>query len=116
MAIDIERVRVVPNNYEIAQGESFSSVLVLRDIANVALDLTGCTISAKMKRSPISGAPIAIGAEITTPLSGTVTLTMTTANTTAIGAGRYIYSVILTLPTTLKKIKVLDGIITVKLG
>ena len=99
-------------NFEFYKGETFSQNLVVRGDDDIAIDLTGATISAKMARSHVATARTIITASVVNPVTGVVNLTL--ANTSTLAAGRYIYSVLLTTQS-LKKVKFLDGIISINL-
>ena len=96
------------SNIYIDQGADFTTVISLTDSNNDALNLTGYSALAQIRKSHGS-TPIAatFGTALTTT-TGQLTLTLTDAITTAMDSGRYVYDVLLT-DASGDKTRVLEG-------
>jgi len=90
-------------NFSIEQGTDFSRVITWRDQANVLINLTGYTarLQAREKIADTAtlidlsvGAGIALGGTL-----GTITLSMTAAQTTALNFVTAVYNLEMTSPT-----------------
>jgi hypothetical protein len=71
----------------IFQGASYSYSLTLKDGANVAINLTGCTITSQVRKTQASSEILAtFSVAITSASGGTATLSLTPAQTAALPA------------------------------
>ena len=98
----------------IDQGTTFKNTINLTDdTTNVAINLYGYSVSSQIRRSYYSAN---ISANITCNISnvsnGEITMSMTSANTTNIKAGRYVFDVVTLDPLNVKT-RVLEGIISI---
>jgi len=98
----------------IDQGATFSSVITLTNDDNTAIDLTGYTFECQIRKSYYSTnatANIAVTIE-GDAANGAVRLSLDSANTANIKAGRYLYDLKMTddEDTT---IRVIEGIVTI---
>lgn len=97
-------------NLVIDQGSSFSTSIVLTDNDGVALNLTGYTGAAQIRKHYTSSTAVTFTVTIDA-LNGEVGLSLTSTQTAAIAAGRYVYDVELTIGSLVSR--VIEGIITV---
>tara|TARA_B100001175_G_C19227796_1_gene503777 strand:- start:288 stop:629 length:342 start_codon:yes stop_codon:yes gene_type:complete len=97
-------------NIQIEQGTNFSSTFDVKKSDSSALDLTGYSFSAKMRKH--AGAAGSIGFAATygsTPTDGQVILSLTHAQTGIITAGRYEYDVLISNNFSGAKTKIFTG-------
>lgn len=96
------------------QGTTFSNIINLTDdVTNIPINVSGYTVTSQLRRSYYSAN---ITANITCALSnvanGEITMSMTSANTSNLKPGRYVFDV-KTLDVLNATNRVLEGIITV---
>jgi hypothetical protein len=101
-------------NIFIDQGTTFSFPLGVGDQNGDPKDLTAYTAAAQMRKSYYTNTAIDFTAEITSPLDGEVTISMTAEQTHAIRAGRYVYDIEIT--SVDETLRVLEGIVVVSPG
>jgi hypothetical protein len=103
-------------NLRIDQGTTFSSNISLAGDDGKAWDLTGYTIEAKCAKGYESTKTrIAMTTAVANPLSGIITLSLTSAQTAALDAPtRYVYDVEVTRTADSVVTRVIEGIITVR--
>lgn len=78
------------------QGADFSTSITLDDSSGVAYDLTGYTGKSQIRKSYYSAnATAEFAVSIPSPANGTIILSLTSANTANISAGRYVYDVMI---------------------
>ena len=84
-------------NIFIDQGATFSETITVKDTSGNALNLTGFTAIAQIRKSPSSSTSVsfsvAFDADRTT---GQLTISLTSTQTAALEAGRYNYDVLIT--------------------
>lgn len=101
------------SNIFIDQGATFSTTLTINDSTGSALDLSGYTAIAQVRKSPSSSTSVgfttAFASDRTT---GQITISLTDTQTTALEAGRYNYDVLITSSGSVKT-RVVEGIATV---
>lgn len=98
-------------NLLIDQGSSYSTTLMLTTETDEAMDLSGYTGAAQVRKHYTSSNSSAFSVDLNTN-TGTVTLSMS-ANTTAnLVAGRYVYDVEITSGSG-NVTRVVEGIVTV---
>lgn len=98
------------SNIVIDQGQTFSFTFILSNADGTPKNLTEYTIAAQMRKS--YGAATAI--DFTTSkvnLEGSITISLTAAETSAIRHGRYVYDI--ETESTTETLRVLEGIITI---
>lgn len=96
----------------IEQGATFSSLLNVEDSNGDAINLYAYTANSQMRKSYYSSSSSVITSTITGTANGEITLSMTSANTSGLTPGRYVYDVIITSPTNIVT-RVVEGIVTV---
>jgi len=84
------------SNLVIDQGSSFSASIDVTDTEGNILVLTGYSAAGQMRRTYSSSTAIDFTSTIANAIAGTVSITLTAAQTNAIKAGRYVYDVEIT--------------------
>jgi hypothetical protein len=106
-------VRVV--NIQIQQGANFNANYILEDpISNSLTNLTGYTVAAKLAKHPGSSTKTNFTTTITTSV-GTVGISLTSGQTSALKPGRHVYDVLLTDSFGVKT-RVIEGSAIVSAG
>lgn len=98
-------------NLYIDQGTTYSLSLLVDDQNGDSKDLTDYTVAAQMRKSYYTTTAINFDAEITAPLDGEITISLTATNSSAIKAGRYVYDIEITGEG--ETLRVLEGIIVI---
>ena len=102
----------VISNIFIDAGADFSTTVTVTDSSGSALNLTGYTHAAQIRKSYDSAsATVAFTTATTDASGGKFTLTLTNIQTAAIPHGRYVYDAVITTGST--KTRVVEGIVTV---
>lgn len=97
-------------NIVIDQGTDYTTAINVTDEYDVAIDLTGYTGAAQMRKHYTSTAQTAF--TVTVANNGVVTLTMNSATTNAISSGRYVYDCELRSSANIAS-RLIEGIVTV---
>jgi len=97
------------------QGASFKYNVTIETPAGGAYDLSGHTLSAKMKKTYGSATTTETFTASTTSLPGEIQLVLTDEQTSSIKAGRYVFDIVMETPST-DKYRVVEGQITVSPG
>ena len=100
-------------NITIDQGSTFSQEFTVTTNGTTAVDITGMTVGAQLRKSyDSSTATATFTTELVTPTSGIYRLKLTSTETAAIASGRYVWDAELTLnDSTLERVH--GGIATV---
>ena len=97
----------------IEQGSDYITTITLDDVDGVPFDLTDYTGKSQIRKSYYSSnATAEFTITIADPTTGTIGLTLDSANTANIAAGRYVYDVVIKTDTNVKT-RVLEGIVNV---
>lgn len=99
-------------NLVIDQGTTFSVTLDLTDDNGDILSLGGFTANSQLRKWYTSSNSTAFETSINTA-SGQISLTLTSQQTEALAAGRYVYDVELTDSASNAVSRVVEGIVTV---
>ncbi len=97
-------------NLIIDQGTDYSTTVVLTDVDDNLVSLTGYTANAQMRKTYSSSNSVAFTVSLNANL-GEVVLSLTDTQTANIVAGRYVYDVVLTSNNITSR--VIEGIVTV---
>lgn len=97
-------------NLVIDQGTSFTTTITVTDDDGNALDLTGYTGAAQIRKHYTSSNSVSFTVSITAA-TGEVTLALTANATANLAAGRYVYDCELTTGQTVSRI--IEGIVTI---
>lgn len=79
----------------IEQGATFSTTVNVEDAYYNPVNLTGYSASSQMRKSYYSSSATNITASVTGTSNGEITLSMTSANTSSLTPGRYVYDLII---------------------
>jgi hypothetical protein len=96
----------------VEQGANFSTSINVNDAAGAGQNLTSYSVAAQMRKSHYSTTAVDFTVSITDAFDGEITMTMTSANTSNLTPGRYVYDLVMTSPTNIKT-RVVEGIATV---
>ena len=98
----------------IDQGTTFNNIINLTDdVTNAPINISGYTVTSQIRRSYYSSNISAnITCEISNVANGEITMSMTSANTSNIKAGRYVFDV-KTIDTYGIVNRIIEGIISV---
>ena len=102
------------SNIYIDAGADYTTTVTVSDSSGSALDLTGYTAAAQIRKTYESSSAtvsftVAFNADRTT---GQIDISLTGAQTAAIDSGRYVYDVLITSGAS-AKIRVVEGIVTI---
>jgi len=97
-------------NLIIDQGTDYSTTIMLTDVDDNQVSLTGFTANAQMRKTYSSSNSVAFTVTLNESL-GEVVLSLTDTQTANIVAGRYVYDVVLTSNNITSR--VIEGIVTV---
>ena len=86
--------------------------MTINDANGSALDLTGYTAIAQIRKSPSSSTSVSFTTAFAAWTTGQITISLTDTQTTALEAGRYNYDVLITSGGGTKT-RVVEGIATV---
>lgn len=103
-------------NLYIDQGADFNAEITIYDDNNAPWDLNGYTGEAKIRKSYYSSTSVDFTVSFpVTRTTGTVILDLTSAQTSSLEQGRYLYDVVLTNSSG-KKTRVIEGIVNINPG
>jgi hypothetical protein len=107
---------VYVNNLVINAGSDFSQTFNLETSdTNSALDLTGYTATAQMRKYAGSSTATDFTTSISTPSNlGKIIVSLSSAQTTNLKPGRYVYDVVITRNSI--KSRVIEGMVLVREG
>jgi len=104
-------------NLYLEQGASFNMTIALDDVYGNNYDLTSVTASSQIRKSYYSTNATAVFSTSVDELTSTVSLSLTSAQTANIAAGRYLYDTIISIPgvpgTANTVIRILEGTVDV---
>lgn len=98
-------------NLIIDQGTTYSTTVDVADEDDLPIDLTGYTGTAQIRKHYSSSNSTPFTVHVDGP-DGTVRLSLTSAQTRALAAGRYVYDVELTNSSNVIS-RIVEGIVTV---
>ena len=99
-------------NIVIEQGTDYQEVFTVNNPDGSPLDLTGHTGTAKIRKYPESTTSTSFNVGIVST-AGQVIVSLANTVTSNLKSGRYYYDIIVTLDSTGKKQKVVDGMVIV---
>lgn len=107
---------VYVNNLTVNAGSNFSETFTLEDRGNSYFNLSGCTVSAQMRKW--SGSSTAIDFNVTIlypPSDGQILIELDSEQTMDIKPGRYVYDVVVSDEFEYKY-RVIEGMVLVREG
>ena len=101
------------SNIFIDQGATFSTTVTIEDGEGSALDLTGYTALAQIRKTYQSTTATAFTSTFDSDrTTGLITISLTDSQTSALEEGRYVYDLLIT-DVSGTKTRVVEGIVTV---
>jgi hypothetical protein len=107
---------VYVNNLVVNSGTDFSQTFTLEsNDTDSALDLTGYTVSAQMRKYSGSSTFTTFTSSILSPTTlGKIVISLTSSQTVDLKPGRYVYDVVITINSV--KSRVIEGMVLVREG
>ena len=99
-------------NLYLEKGSTFDTTIYLDDVYGDSYQLSGYTANSEIRKSYYSSNATATFATSIDTSNGTITLSLTSAITSNISPGRYVYDTIIT-DTQGKVTRILEGVIDV---
>ena len=100
------------SNIFIDQGATFTTTVTVTDANGDAVNLSGYSVAAQIRKTFLSSSATAFTASISNASSGEITISLTDTQTTALEAGRFVYDVLITASGGTKT-RVVEGQVTV---
>ena len=100
------------SNIFIDQGATFTTTVTVTDANGDAVNLSGYSVAAKIRKTFLSSTATAFTATISNASSGEITISLSPTQTTALEAGRFVYDVLITASGGTKT-RVVEGQVTV---
>ena len=100
------------SNIFIDQGATFTTTVTVTDSNGDAVNLSGYSVAAQIRKTFLSSSATAFTASISNASSGEITISLTPTQTTALEAGRFVYDVLITASGGTKT-RVVEGQVTV---
>ena len=100
------------SNIFIDQGATFTTTVTVTDANGDAVNLSGYSVAAQIRKTFLSSTSTAFTASISNASAGEITISLTDSQTTSLDAGRYVYDVLITASGGTKT-RVVEGQVTV---
>ena len=100
------------SNIFIDQGATFTTTVTVTDSNGDAVNLSGYSVAAQIRKTFLSSSATAFTATISNASSGENTISLSPTQTTALEAGRFVYDVLITASGGTKT-RVVEGQVTV---
>ena len=100
------------SNIFIDQGATFTTTVTVTDSNGDAVNLSGYSVAAQIRKTFLSSSATAFTATISNASSGEIIISLTDTQTTALEAGRFVYDVLITASGGTKT-RVVEGQVTV---
>ena len=100
------------SNIFLDQGGSFTTTVTVTDSNGDAVNLSGYSVAAQIRKTFLSSSATAFTATISNASSGEITISLSPTQTTALEAGRFVYDVLITASGGTKT-RVVEGQVTV---
>ena len=100
------------SNIFIDQGATFTTTVTVTDANGDAVNLSGYSVAAHIRKTFLSSSATAFTATISNASSGEITISLSPTQTTALEAGRFVYDVLITASGGTKT-RVVEGQVTV---
>ena len=102
------------SNIFIDQDATFTTTVTVNDSTGSALNLTGYTAVAQIRKTYLSSTATSMTVAFATDRStGQITLSLTATQTGALKAGRYVYDLAITTSDSVTTTRVIEGVATV---
>ena len=86
----------IVSNLTVDQGATFNAQIDITDDSSNAQNLTGYSVAGQIRKSYDSTTYTAFSASVSNATGGTITISLTSTQTNALAAGRYVYDVEIT--------------------
>ena len=100
------------SNIFIDQGATFTTTVTVTDANGDAVNLSGYSVAAQIRKTFLSSTATAFTATISNASSVEITISLSPTQTTALEAGRFVYDVLITASGGTKT-RVVEGQVTV---
>ena len=100
------------SNIFIDQGATFTTTVTVTDANGDAVNLSGYSVAAQIRKSFLSSTATAFTATISNASAGEITISLSPTQTAALEAGRFVYDVLITASGGTKT-RVVEGQVTV---
>ena len=100
------------SNIFIDQGATFTTTVTVTDANGDAVNLSGYSVAAQIRKTFLSSTATAFTASISNASSGEITISLSPTQTAALEAGRFVYDVLITASGGTKT-RVVEGQVTV---
>ena len=100
------------SNIFIDQGATFTTTVTVTDANGDAVNLSGYSVAAQIRKTFLSSSATAFTATISNASAGEITISLSPTQTTALEAGRFVYDVLITASGGTKT-RVVEGQVTV---
>tara|TARA_B100002019_G_scaffold198723_1_gene172174 strand:+ start:179 stop:511 length:333 start_codon:yes stop_codon:yes gene_type:complete len=100
------------SNIFIDQGATFTTTVTVTDANGDAVNLSGYSVAAQIRKTFLSSTATAFTATISNASSGEITISLSPTQTAALEAGRFVYDVVITASGGTKT-RVVEGQVTV---
>ena len=100
------------SNIFIDQGATFTTTVTVTDANGDAVNLSGYSVAAQIRKTFLSSSATAFTATISNASSGEITISLSPTQTAALEAGRFVYDVLITASGGTKT-RVVEGQVTV---
>ena len=100
------------SNIFIDQGATFTTTVTVTDSSGSAVNLSGYSVAAQIRKTFLSASATAFTASISNASSGEITISLSSTLTAALEAGRFVYDVVITASGGTKT-RVVEGQVTV---
>jgi len=107
---------VYVSNLVVNTGTDFNQTFTLEDgSTNSAINLTGYSIKAEMRKHPSSTGVTTFTSSIYSAINGQIKIGLSTTTTSSLKSGRYIYDVVVTDTSNVMS-RVVEGMVLVSKG
>lgn len=103
----------IVSNLPIDQGTTYSVTILVQNDDGTVRDLSGYAGRAQLRRSYYTNTNTAFTVDISDAANGELTLSLTSAQTSALKAGRYVYDVEIQANISGSVERVVEGIVTI---
>ena len=100
------------SNIFIDQGATFTTTVTVTDSNGDAVNLSGYSVAAQIRKTFLSSSATAFTATISNASSGEITISLSPTQTATLEAGRFVYDVLITASGGTKT-RVVEGQVTV---
>jgi len=100
------------SNLFIDQGSDFSAIVTVNNQDGTPINLTGFTVKSQFRKSYQSSVAVNFTVSIYNAVQGKIRLQLPANTSSGVAAGRYLYDVEITSPTSERK-RALEGVVVI---